>query len=468
MHIVLQPVMSHRSLQVTFRVFEDRRHVMICHKSAQGSLKVQNGGRRAIEVLAVPPPQPTGAAGIALETSDASASHSRQASQSSSVPHAHSMLAHSQPTSSRPSSRDLSPTGQPRTLSISQRTTMSTVGGDRTLLSVVGAERSLPGTIPGAASAATDQANNFTGSGAAESGTRGAAPGAGATPSSAEANGAALSSSHANALITPSSMPASKAGSGKRVRGSVVRIIKKNKRLPNGIWLGLARTTSNESWTRGKGAAVGDSNDPFTISNLLKQKGLNTPAIAADVLFWSTDIPENEHREALQRNDEIEYAVTQRPIEEGDSQLIGTAKKVALVRAHRPAPAASCPGHSAPLSGAGNSSGKWQPSSMPGAASARKAPKFQGASAINVPGPDKGAVGFTMGRGKTVPEPKKGSLGGFSFDKVLNASAFVPKRSGNLDSVSADAGTSGSDPVARLPLAPVPGMELYVGQFDDH
>jgi hypothetical protein len=94
-------------LQVTFRVLEDRRAVMIAHKSAQGSLKVQNGGRRAIEVLAVPPPSPRGSGAAASAQSQqqqqgqngaapsggSPGSSSRQRSQSSSIPHAGSMQA---------------------------------------------------------------------------------------------------------------------------------------------------------------------------------------------------------------------------------------------------------------------------------------------------------------------------------------------------------------------------------------
>jgi hypothetical protein len=393
---------SHRVVhcaQVTFRVLEDRRAVMIAHKSARGSLKVQNGGRRAIEVLAVPLTQPLVPHSSACSASALSAPSSRQSSQSSTLAAEASMQVRSQPESSRPSSRDLSPVM--RNLSVSQHSF---------------------GINPHPAPPAT---------------TSFAAPAAPPTQANAPT------------VVTPACSPVDLPLNSKRVRGSVIRILKKSKRLPPGITLGVLRSASNENWAKAKQAIT--TPDTHPMAGILKDKGLGLHALPGDILFWSTDVRSAEHRDVLQKNDEVEYSVVLRPLEEGDAHAVSMAIDIALVRAVRPAQTGSA--------------AKWQPPTGPFAAAPRsvpgamrKAPKFSGSSTVVVPGPEKGVTGFQAGRGRPLDEPKK-RIHSFRFEDVVSASAFVPK-SGAADSAQ---GTVDE----RAPLATMLTVHPFAGQFDD-
>jgi hypothetical protein len=430
-------------VQVTFQVLEDRRAVMIAHKSARGSLKVQNGGRRAIEVLAMSAINPN----QSVRASDAACldPSSRQSSQSSGLQAVVSMQLCSARASSRPSSRDLSPVMLPSSCSQQQST-----GGGCSIsgASANGFTMNLGPCAPAAAKADTNDSapaafsDNRSRMGASGRHTALVVSSPTAVPlavsTTAGENGNATSRQ-----LKPAAIPADAKPTGKRLRGSIVRIAKKGKRLPVGIALGVLRSATNENWAKAK-QSDGATSTVHPASALLKEKGLNIPLIPGDVLFWSTDVKLPEGRETLQRNDEVEYAIVARPLEEGDAHLLDFAVDIALVRAHRPAT------HQAP---------KWQPPSVPilphnSVAGGRRAKYFSSATCV-VPGPEKGAVGFQAGRGRAINGLKE-KVESFRLEDVLTASEFVPKGAAGEQSVS-----------VRSPLADVLSPKNFEGQFED-
>lgn len=435
-------------------MLEDRRAVMIAHKSAQGSLKVQNGGRKAIEVLAVAPPRRSAAprdTAHEIHSAAPSARHTSQ-SQSSSTPHGASMLVTSQPVSSRPSSRDLSPSG--RVPSHSHRITADSAAAPSTAGAAAEGDSE---RTPAKETVAQPSGNIAT-------------AGAGGTPASPAANAGANgqdgeSSARGAPVVKPTGRPDDIPANAKRVRGTVVRVLKKSKRLPAGLWLGVLRSVSNENWARPKAAApdataATPAIDPHATANLLKEKGLAVHAAPGDVLFWSSDVASAEVRGALQKNDEVEYIVVSRPLEEGDAQSVEMALDVALVRSGRSAQS------SAP---------KWQPPAAPftaggrgsgaaGAApAARKPNQYKGVPNVVVPGPEKGTTGFAAGRGRPIDKTAKKTaapLGTFRLEDVVGANEFVPKRA-----ASAGLGGGSSGSASREPLATM--LDTADSQFED-
>lgn len=220
--------------------------------------------------------------------------------------------------------------------------------------------------------------------------------------------------------------------------------MKKGKRFPAGIALGVLRSATNENWAKGKqrdGAVC--TVHPATA--LLKEKGLNIPLTPGDVLFWSTDVTLPEGREMLQRNDEVEYAIVNRSLEEGDTVMLEFAIDITLVRAHRPSTQQAL---------------KWQPPAVPSlthssAAGVRRVKYLSSATCV-VPGPEKGAIGFQAGRGRSIDGLKE-RVESFRLEDVITASEFVPKGTAVGDRSSA----------ARPPLADVLGAKNFEGQFED-
>ena len=425
-------------MQVTFRVLEDRRAVMIAHKSARGSLKVQNGGRRAIDVLAVPFANPTAPAidapGTAADAASDPAS-SRQSSQSSGLHAVASMQLYSGRASSRPSSRDLSPIM--RHASASQRQAPPSSCGVAAPPSAAGGAEPRDGD-DGAAAAAENAAGSHSALVVSSPRAAELAAAAAASASSTQPSTAGKAPDEGRIKVAPLRYGA--AEGAKRVRGSVVRLLKKGKRLPAGSALGVLRSVTNENWARPKqGAEAAPAVHPATAA--LREKGLSLPQLSPrDVLFWTADLANKEHRDALQRNDELEYAVVQRSLDAGDEEAFDFAVDIELVRAHRPATAAP----------------KWQPPVGPVAprlssGNGRRVNKFSGSATVVVPGPEKGAAGFQAGRGRSI-EGLKHKVNSFRLEDVVSASEFVPRSAATL---------SGGRNSIEAPVT------AHAGQFDD-
>jgi hypothetical protein len=390
----------------------------------------------------------------------------------------------SQPVSSRPSSRDLSPAMRnPSTRATDARpappvttAAAATSSGPDGHGSAPGAALASPRHTRETAESTISLANAMSGVSlghmTADSIGGGALPSAQSDASLAAlqlhhpvsaANGATTAG--AAATLMPAAPPPELPPASKRVRGTVTRLLKKSKRLPAGVYLGVLRSASNENWARPKAAegASPRARDAPSLPQLVKNKGLGALQVfTGDVLFWSTDVAKGEQRDALQRHDEVEYVVVPWPLEQGDTHRVDMAFDVSLVRASRPAQPA-----------------KWQPPATPHPASgggggltaaaaagdtARKAPKFYGAAAVQVPGPEKGSTGFGAGRGRAITPPKA-RIESFRFEDVVSAHAFVPKRSGSLDALAGGAGGNGS--ASREPLAAMLTTNPFDDQFED-
>lgn len=212
-----------------------------------------------------------------------------------------------------------------------------------------------------------------------------------------------------------------------RVRGTIQRIIRNAKKLPAGSVLGVVRKTEHDTWGKRKVDTAADHNRR-AISEMLQIKGINVEMFEGDVLFWLTDVAPSV-RDTLKKRDEVEYAVVSRPLQDGDDVLADMAVDMVRVRPHRPNLSSSSIGKWAPPlpKPPGERS---TPSPLNGSHTERRAPKFSGTTSIVVPGPEKGAIGFAAGRGRSMGNSSFVSAAGTPIATPTATPGITPRHSG--------------------------------------
>lgn len=221
---------------------------------------------------------------------------------------------------------------------------------------------------------------------------------------------------------------------GPRLNGVVTRLIR-SKRLPSGTALGIVRSAAFDGWSKGKRADGTSATVDEAAVSFLNARNLQAHLVPGDHLFWLADVCE-EHQASLQKQDEVEYSVEPRRVEDDSERVCDMAVNIVRIRQAR----------------VNQPTARWQPPPMPSATDApRKAPKFSGTAAIVVPGPAKGAVSFQAGRGRPLADPAS-RVSAFRFDDQAVKAAFIPnvaslesfrtcQSSGDLAVLMSDGGT---------------------------
>lgn len=253
---------------------------------------------------------------------------------------------------------------------------------------------------------------------------------------------------------------------GGRLRGTVTRLIRTAKRLPAGAVLGIARKAENETWGKKKFAVNSEEDGARRVlTDHLHSKGINVDLFDGDVLFWLTDVAPSV-RESLKKRDEIEYTVITRPFEDSDV-FADMAVDIVRTRTHRPP---NMPTGAPPKWSAGSMSGGTKSGISPMPPSERRAPKFSGVSSIVVPGPEKGAIGFAVGRGRPLaaansgPPSSAGSLVGSApmangFSGAFGSADTSPKLApvsvgrGAKAKTKSTISMAAADPLPALPVS---------------
>lgn len=234
-----------------------------------------------------------------------------------------------------------------------------------------------------------------------------------------------------------------------RVRGTIQRIIRNAKKLPAGTVLGVVRKAEHDTWGKRKMDTAAE-HSRRAISEMLQARGVNVEMFEGDVLFWLTDVAPSV-RDTLKKRDEVEYAVISRPLLDGDDVLADMAVDMVRVRPHRP--------HQS--SASSSSIGKWAPPlpkppgerntppPLNGSQTERRAPKFSGATSIVVPGPEKGAIGFSAGRGRSMGS----MMGSSTFMSAAGTPIGTPTATPGI--TPRHSGTSSIDRLMSSSMAPL-------------
>lgn len=226
-----------------------------------------------------------------------------------------------------------------------------------------------------------------------------------------------------------------------RVRGTIQRIIRNAKKLPAGSVLGVVRKTEHDTWGKKKVDTAAD-HSRRAISEMLQARGINVEMFEGDVLFWLTDVAPSV-RDTLKKRDEVEYAVVSRPLQDGDDVLADMAVDMVRVRPHRSNLSSSSIGKWAPPLPKPPGE-RTTPPPLSGSQTERRAPKFSGATSIVVPGPEKGAIGFAAGRGRSM---------GSSFVSAAGTPVATPTATPGI--TPRHSGTSSIDRLMSSSMAPL-------------